>query len=331
MQEHQDHPVAVVVYELVEKKWRALGRGEWSELHVFCRADKYRVAAWVRETREEVLNVQLSRETTLTLKADFGELREGREVFGMYFAREADGKDTACAISRATASLKPSWVSDVSHDTHVVYNESLARFEGLPDGWTEANKQFGVDAAQLPRVVVRGYDVKIPAVLVMLAAKFEALGGYTTPGVFRIAPDAVVCQDAKRAIDKGEPWQGDPDVDAHVVANLIKIFFRELPNLGLLNWLGDAAIAQIAIGNDVDIEKSVADLPEPHKTLLLWLLDLCVKVARKADINRMTAKNLAIVLSPNLYTSHAENPMAALTMAQHVADCTLALLNWRLG
>ena len=40
----------------------------------------------------------------------------------------------------------------------------------------------------------------------------------------------------------------------------------------------------------------------------------------------MSAKNMAIVMSPNLMQVETENPMVALTMAQQAADYTLALL-----
>jgi hypothetical protein len=36
------------------------------------------------------------------------------------------------------------------------------------------------------------------------------------------------------------------------------------------------------------------------------------------DSNRMSAKNMAIVMSPNLFSVNTENPMVALTMAQKV-------------
>jgi hypothetical protein len=46
--------------------------------------------------------------------------------------------------------------------------------------------------------------------------------------------------------------------------------------------------------------------------------------------NRMTARNMAIVMSPNLFHTTSENPMAALTQAQTAADFTCKMLTARL-
>jgi hypothetical protein len=48
------------------------------------------------------------------------------------------------------------------------------------------------------------------------------------------------------------------------------------------------------------------------------------------DTNKMSARNMAIVLSPNLYAVNSENAMVALTMAQKVAEFTTNLLSARL-
>ena len=44
----------------------------------------------------------------------------------------------------------------------------------------------------------------------------------------------------------------------------------------------------------------------------------------------MSAKNMSVVVSPNLYQINSANPMAALTMAQKIADFTTKMLAGRL-
>lgn len=44
----------------------------------------------------------------------------------------------------------------------------------------------------------------------------------------------------------------------------------------------------------------------------------------------MSVKNMAIVMSPNLYAVSTENAMVALTMAQRVAEFTTNILHARL-
>jgi hypothetical protein len=43
--------------------------------------------------------------------------------------------------------------------------------------------------------------------------------------------------------------------------------------------------------------------PEPMRSLLLWLLDLMADIVTNEAVNKMGAKNMAIVMSPNLYQS----------------------------
>ena len=53
-------------------------------------------------------------------------------------------------------------------------------------------------------------------------------------------------------------------------------------------------------------------------------------VTLNEDINKMSCRNIAIVLSPNLYSVNTENAMFALTMSQKVADFTTKCLVARL-
>ena len=72
--------------------------------------------------------------------------------------------------------------------------------------------------------------------------------------------------------------------------------------------------------------RAVCAFREPGRSTLLWLLDLMADVVARCGANKMTAKNMSIVLSPNLLQVETENPMVAITVAQQVADYTLALL-----
>jgi len=106
---------------------------------------------------------------------------------------------------------------------------------------------------------------------------------------------------------------------------------RDVPPVGLLNGLGEAAIDALAEG--VDAAPSLGTLAPAPRALLLWLLDLMADVAAHESSNRMSAKNVAIVFAPNLYSvemPQATDPMAALAMLRKVADCTAGLLAWRI-
>lgn len=360
--ERSTYCAAAMLYKLVSNTWEIMGGGVWAEMHLYFRlkdddrCPAFRLVARVPQTLDVLLDVELSRASQIILSEEhFYELSEPscHESYGMYFAEDGEGmvsaiesavaevsrrrqsslSNIAAVESKLIERLEESPVTSVSHDTHVVFNAAEARFEGLPEAWKQsgATRQFGVELSSLPKVDVAGYDHKIPAVLVMLARKLNELDGLKTLGIFRIAPDQQVCKDAKRAIDRGDKWDDDPELDAHAVANLIKVFFRELPPIGLLNWLGDLTIGQLAKQPPHTAERVVQGLQEPHKSVLLWLLDLMVLIVKHEQFNRMSAKNVSIVFSPNMYSTHNDNPMAAITMAQTVAECTTTLLLWRLN
>lgn len=223
-------------------------------------------------------------------------------------------------------------VSDFRHDTHVVFNAEKSRYEGLPHGWTHVNKQFGVELAAVPQTG------QVPTVLRMLEDTLRRLGGLDVTGIFRVAPDGEDCRDAREAIDAGQGWDSFEDV--HVVATLIKQFFRDLPPVGLLNRLAPDHIAHVAhvathpddgLDRDALVAKALDALDAPNRALLDWLFDLMADVVARHHLNKMTSKNMAIVMSPNLFSIAPDaEPMAAITVAQQVADCTNAILDARL-
>jgi len=73
---------------------------------------------------------------------------------------------------------------------------------------------------------VAGYEERVPAVLEMMKNYLIEHEGLEVVGIFRLAPDKDDCLWAKQQINEGE-FNGCGDVN--IVANLIKVFFRELP------------------------------------------------------------------------------------------------------
>jgi len=244
-------------------------------------------------------------------------------------ARETK-KDVTEVIQNLTIS-KP---FEIEHKVRVRFDEDNIRFSGLPEDWSkEAHKQFGVPLHACPRVEVAGYADRIPLVLVKLKQRFVELDGYSTEGVFRLAPDGEDCAEVRTALNGGMALKSlQTAKDPHVVANLIKQFFRELKPKILCSWSKDHVMELAAITTD-DVGRAgdlVRDLPEPQKSTFLWLLDLLADVASKSAVNKMTWTNLAIVLSPNLYDAQDVSAMEELILSQKVAQCTCVCLKWRI-
>jgi len=225
----------------------------------------------------------------------------------------------------------------VQHTSHVEFDKETGKyiFHGKqPEGFQAmANQQFAVPPKKLPSVVQLdpckhdgNYDAKIPFLLTKLKDKLFELGGLKEKGIFRLAPDAGECSEIKKMINMGEAWEKATQ-DVNVIANLIKVWFRDLPN-PLLNCIESKHIEQ-----NQTVEKvanSIQYFDEPFRSLLLWLWDFCVEVAKFSDQNKMGIQNLGIVIGPNLFdTSNFDNPMKAMDFSGKVVTYFQKGIEWR--
>ncbi|ETO24323.1 RhoGAP domain-containing protein, partial [Reticulomyxa filosa] len=231
---------------------------------------------------------------------------------------------------------KISDVTDVERKVQVTYDKDEGVFHGLPKEWEELlNKQFGVSPKHIPCVKLPQYAAKIPKVLVILKEKLIDANGYQQVGIFRLAPDARDNNAVKSSIDSGKFEINGQQADVNVYANLIKVWFRDLPD-PLLNCVAPERVEMAT--KEADVVKIISDFPEPHKSIFLWLCDMCVECAVYENINKMGPKvtllslffNLAIVIGPNLFnTSKFENPMKAMTYSAKVVEFFEKAIKWR--
>ncbi|GMI62255.1 hypothetical protein ScalyP_jg158 [Parmales sp. scaly parma] len=234
--------------------------------------------------------------------------------------------------------------NEISHPTsvktvaHTVYNEEKARYEGLPvgEGWRVINTCFGVPLNGYHKHSVdQGWGKNtIPSILVFIKKYLMNNGGKDVVGIFRLAPNKDDCNWTKKQLNDGTFESCD---DVNIFANLIKVWFRNLP-VCLLDCVEEDVVCKIA---DMKFGQGVNDAFEGScfvgggdkgvKMIFLWLLDLCAEVVGNEKVNKMTAKNIAICISPNLYSINAsEDGMAALRLSQKVADFMGVVLKSRM-
>jgi hypothetical protein len=258
-------------------------------------------------------------------------------------AEPARGKYVSCIPPRSASSSKKkssaveapppkdiSAPSAIKHKMHVQFNPEFCRYDGLSEAAAKssANQQFGVTLSSVPKCAIDGYESKIPAILLLLWRKVLECQGEQSVGIFRLAADADEMNWLKKQINTGQ-YDGDT-IEENIAATLIKIFFRQLPT-NLLNHIDRKVIDQIADYNDMltSPNREIAEtifhqlrdgLQEPQNSLLMWLLDTMGQVVAHKDINKMSAKNMAIVIAPNLYSlMDLSDPMAAITWTQRIA------------
>jgi len=87
----------------------------------------------------------------------------------------------------------------------------------------------------------------------------------------------------------------------HQIAGLIRLFFAKLP-VKLLD--GQSIGYTVSIQQIPDI---VSKIPDPNKSILLWLWDLLSDTIEHSMTNKMTTESLAKSMAPNMTTNTNSN------------------------
>ncbi|BET00952.1 START [Nesidiocoris tenuis] len=89
------------------------------------------------------------------------------------------------------------------------------------------------------------------------------------------------------------------------VADMVKQYFREMPEALLTNKLSETFIAifqHVPVGLRIEaVQCALLLLPDEHREALQFLLQFLADVAAFAPTNQMTASNLAVCLAPSLF------------------------------
>jgi hypothetical protein len=129
-------------------------------------------------------------------------------------------------------------------------------------------------------------------------------GGLECEGIFRIAPSAGESTYVKQLLNENK---FDGEADCIIMANLIKVWYRELPE-HILNCLDEQ---KIDVKNEAEAGQVMQKyIKEPQLSYFQFILDICVDVSRNESVNKMSSKNLAIVVTPNLFTPSSMNAIA---------------------
>ncbi|XP_028129947.2 rho GTPase-activating protein 92B isoform X2 [Diabrotica virgifera virgifera] len=127
--------------------------------------------------------------------------------------------------------------------------------------------------------------------------------GMSEEGLFRVAASTSKVKRLKAAIDSGCFSVLIPEYrDVHILSSLLKLYLRELPEPLLTDhlhkeWLDAVQVPEI---HRLEVVKDIlAKLPQENRDNLAYLFQFFSKLAKHPE-NKMTASNLAIVLSPNL-------------------------------
>jgi breakpoint cluster region protein len=130
--------------------------------------------------------------------------------------------------------------------------------------------------------------------------------GLNETGIYRVCCVASELQKLRHEFDRNSHRGEDllTQKIVHVAANLLKLFFRELPEPLFSSTLYKQFLQAIQL-TDIDNQrisllKTLELLHPDNRKILFYLLDHLICVSKYSNINMMHLENLAVVFGPTL-------------------------------
>ncbi|KAK7392627.1 hypothetical protein VNO78_21071 [Psophocarpus tetragonolobus] len=217
------------------------------------------------------------------------------------------------------SSMEIGFPSNVRHVAHVTFDR-FNGFLGLPVEFepevprrvpSASANIFGVSTESMQL----SYDARgnsVPTILLLMQRKLYAQGGLQAEGIFRINAENSREEFVREQLNRGII---PDDIDVHCLAGLIKAWFRELPS-GVLDPLSPDQVMQSQ--SEEECAELVRLLPQTEATLLDWAINLMADVAQLEHLNKMNARNVAMVFAPNM--TQMADPLTALMYVVQVMN-----------
>ncbi|XP_073225924.1 rho GTPase-activating protein 1 isoform X2 [Cicer arietinum] len=191
--------------------------------------------------------------------------------------------------------------TNVRHVAHVTFDR-FNGFLGLPLEFqhyvsttppSASATVFGVSTESMQLSYDKRGNV-VPTILLLMQSHLYAQGGLQAEGIFRINADNSQEEYVRDQLNKGVVPE---DIDVHCLAGLIKAWFRELPR-GVMDSLSPEQVMQCQ--TEEDCAELTSQLPQTEASLLDWTINLMADVVQEEQLNKMNARNIAMVFAPNM-------------------------------
>eukprot|EP00128_Syssomonas_multiformis_P016083 Colp12_sorted_trinity150504_noHs@13398 len=173
--------------------------------------------------------------------------------------------------------------------------------------------------------------LEIPLV-VERCIEYVTVKGMETEGIFRLSGAASQINKFKETFDKGEDAKLSDCTDPHVVAGLLKLYLRELPEPLLTYPLYDAFVAAQRIEEQSSrlrcVRAVLHGLPAVNYAVLKRLMGFLAALAEKSAVNKMAFENLATCFGPNLLRKQGENAAQMVQSTGIVNEITHDLMKY---
>lgn len=226
---------------------------------------------------------------------------------------------------RELCSMEIGWPTNVRHVAHVTFDR-FNGFLGLPVEFepevprrppSASTTVFGVSSESMQL----SYDSRgnsVPTILLLMQGNLYAQGGLRAEGIFRINAENSQEEFVRDQLNRGVVPEG---IDVHCLAGLIKAWFRELPT-GVLDSLSPEQVIQCQ--TEEECAALARLLPPTEAALLDWAINLMADVVQHEDLNKMNARNIAMVFAPNM--TQMADPLTALMYAVQVMNFLKTLI-----
>ncbi|KAJ4841967.1 Rho GTPase-activating protein 1 [Turnera subulata] len=226
---------------------------------------------------------------------------------------------------RELCAMEIGWPTNVRHVAHVTFDR-FNGFLGLPVEFepevprrppSASATVFGVSTESMQL----SYDTRgnsVPTILLLMQSRLYAQGGLQAEGIFRINGENSQEEYVRDQLNSGVVPEG---VDVHCLAGLIKAWFRELP-AGVLDSLSPEQVMQCH--SEEACAELVRHLPPTETALLDWAINLMADVVQHEHVNKMNARNIAMVFAPNM--TQMADPLTALMYAVQVMNFLKTLI-----
>ncbi|XP_035703861.1 rho GTPase-activating protein 1 isoform X2 [Folsomia candida] len=184
-------------------------------------------------------------------------------------------------------------------------------------------QQFGVS---LMFIKERNNSDIIPPIMRQCVEYLSQPEALATDGLFRRSASTILVKECQAKANRGEVIEFNGDF--HLAAVLIKAFLRELEEPLLTFDLFEEIMDFQKLSKDErgPIVKQIIleKLPEDNYAVLKYLVHFLSKVMDRADLNKMTSSNLAVVFGPNLmWSENLKLSLAAIAPINQFTDFIL--------
>ncbi|XWS56009.1 hypothetical protein CRYUN_Cryun09bG0049700 [Craigia yunnanensis] len=232
-----------------------------------------------------------------------------------------------CSISenKELCSMEIGLPTNVRHVAHVTFDR-FHGFLGLPVEFepevprrapSASANVFGVSTESM-QLSFDSRGNSVPTIVLLMQRHLYAQGGLQTEGIFRINAENGQEEYVREQLNRGIIPDG---IDVHCLAGLIKAWFRELPS-GVLDSLPPEKVIQSQ--SEEECAQLVRLLPPTEAALLEWAINLMADVVQLEHLNKMNARNVAMVFAPNM--TQMSDPLTALMYAVQVMNFLKTLI-----